>query len=100
MTAKSANRRRVLVVDDEPMVTDWLKMVIEQAQRTPPFEVRAVAVGARAVELFRSWRPDVVLLSLVMPDIVGIALLKQFNAIDTTSDMNCIYDVGPITIEL
>ena len=42
-------RKRVLVVDDEPMVTDWLKMVIEQAERTPPYEVRSAAVGSRAV---------------------------------------------------
>jgi DNA-binding NtrC family response regulator len=97
MTAKSANRRRVLVVDDEPMVTDWLKMVIEQAQRTPPYEVRAVAVGARAVELFRSWRPDVVLLDLVLPDIDGIALLRQLKAIDPSPEMIVISGVGTIT---
>ena len=77
MSAKSPNRRRILVVDDEPMVTDWLKMVIEQAERVPGYEVRAAAVGSRAVEIFRSWRPDVVLLDLVLPDIDGIALLRQ-----------------------
>ena len=97
MTAKSANRRRVLVVDDEPMVTDWLKMVIEQAQRTPPYEVRAVAVGGSAVELFRSWRPDVVLLDLVLPDIDGIALLRQLKAIDPSPEMIVISGVGTIT---
>src|SRR5687767_15955848 len=97
MTVKSANRRRVLVVDDEPMVTDWLKMVIEQAQRTPPYEVRAVAVGVRAVDLFRSWRPDVVLLDLVLPDIDGIALLRQLKAIDPSPEMIVISGVGTIT---
>ena len=74
---------RILVVDDEPMVTDWLKMVIEQAERTPPYEVRSAAVGSRAVEMFKSWRPDVVLLDLVLPDIDGIALLRQLKAIDS-----------------
>src|SRR5687767_7604646 len=97
MTAKSANRRRVLVVDDEPMVTDWLKMVIEQAERTPPYEVRAAAVGTRAVELFRTWRPDVVLLDLVLPDIDGIALLRQLKAIDPSPEMIVISGVGTIT---
>jgi DNA-binding NtrC family response regulator len=97
MTAKSANRRRVLVVDDEPMVTDWLKMVIEQAERTPPYEVRSAAVGARAVEMFRSWRPDVVLLDLVLPDIDGIALLRQLKVIDPAPEMIVISGVGTIT---
>src|SRR5688572_3029397 len=68
MSAKSPSRRRVLVVDDEPMVTDWLKMVIEQAERVPGYEVRAAAIGSRGIEIFRAWRPDVVLLDLVLPD--------------------------------
>jgi DNA-binding NtrC family response regulator len=94
---KSANRCRVLVVDDESMVTDWLKMVIEQAATAPGYEVRAAAVGSRAVELFRSWRPDVVLLDLVLPDIDGIALLRQLKAIDPGPEMIVISGVGTIT---
>jgi DNA-binding NtrC family response regulator len=94
---KSANRCRVLVVDDEPMVTDWLKMVIEQGGASPGYEVRAAAVGSRAVEIFRSWRPDVVLLDLVLPDIDGIALLRQLKAIDDAPEMIVISGVGTIT---
>ena len=94
---KSANRRRVLVVDDEPMVTDWLKMVLEQGASAPGYEVRAVAVGSRAVEVFRLWRPDVVLIDLVLPDIDGIALLRQLKAIDEAPEMIVISGVGTIT---
>ncbi|HEX8031117.1 MAG TPA: sigma-54 dependent transcriptional regulator [Vicinamibacterales bacterium] len=94
---KSANRCRVLVVDDEPMVTEWLKMVIEQGGAPPGYEVRTAAIGSRAVELFRSWRPDVVLLDLVLPDIDGIALLRQLKAIDETPEMIVISGVGTIT---
>ena len=79
------------------MVTDWLKMVIEQAERTPPYEVRAAAVGSRAVEMFKVWRPDVVLLDLVLPDIDGIALLRQLKAIDSSPEMIVISGVGTIT---
>ena len=94
---KSANRRRVLVVDDEPMVTDWLKMVVEQGATAPGYEVRAAAIGSRAVEIFRSWRPDVVLIDLVLPDIDGIALLRQLKAIDEAPEMIVISGVGTIT---
>lgn len=96
-SAKPANRRRVLVVDDEPMVIDWLKMVVEQADHTPGYEVRAAAVGSRAIELFKSWRPDVVLLDIVLPDIDGIALLRQLKAIDPSPEMIVISGVGTIT---
>jgi DNA-binding NtrC family response regulator len=96
-SVKAANRRRVLVVDDEPMVTDWLKMVIEQAANGTAYEVRAAAVGSRASEIFRSWHPDVVLLDLVLPDIDGIALLRQLKAIDPAPEMIVISGVGTIT---
>ena len=94
---KSAHRRRVLVVDDEAMVTDWLKAVIEQHDGSPGYEVRAALAGARAVEIFRAWRPDVVLIDLVLPDIDGIALLRQLKAIDDTPEMIVISGVGTIT---
>ena len=94
---KSTNRRRVLVVDDEPMVTDWLKMVVEQAGRSPGYEVRTAAVGSRALEIFRSWRPDVVLLDIVLPDVDGIELLRQLKAIDAAPEMIMISGVGTIT---
>jgi DNA-binding NtrC family response regulator len=95
---KSAQRRRVLVVDDEPMVTDWLKMIIEQAGNgNGGYEVRSAAVGSRAMEIFRTWRPDVVLLDIVLPDIDGIELLRQLKAIDPSPEMIVISGVGTIT---
>jgi DNA-binding NtrC family response regulator len=54
-------------------------------------------VGSLAVELFKSWRPDVVLLDLVLPDIDGIALLRQLKAIDSSPEMIVISGVGTIT---
>ena len=95
---KSATRRRVLVVDDEPMVTDWLKMIIEQAGNgTGGYEVRAAAIGSRATEIFRAWRPDVVLLDIVLPDVDGIELLRQLKTIDPAPEMIVISGVGTIT---
>jgi DNA-binding NtrC family response regulator len=95
---KSAIRRRVLVVDDEPMVTDWLKMIIEQAGNgSCPYEVRSAAIGSRAIDIFRAWKPDVVLLDIVLPDVDGIALLRQLKSIDPTPEMIVISGVGTIT---
>ncbi len=93
----SPRSRRVLVVDDEPAVTDWLKMVIEQAPAGPAaYEVRSASVGARAAEVFRSWKPDVVLLDLVLPDVDGIELLRRLKAIDAGPEVIVISGVGTI----
>jgi len=84
----------VLVVDDEPMVTDWLKMVVEQAPGD--YEVRTASHGARAEELFQSWRPAVVLLDLLLPDTDGIALLRKMKSLDPGPQIIVISGQGTI----
>ena len=71
-------RRRVLVVDDEPAMTEWLRIVIE----AEGYEVRSALIGARGEELFRQWRPDVVVTDLELPDTDGIALLRRLKEVD------------------
>jgi DNA-binding NtrC family response regulator len=89
-------RKRVLVVDDEPLVTDWLKMVIEQAPGPPGYEVRVASHGGRAEELFQSWRPAVVLLDLLLPDADGIDLLRKMKALDPNPEVIVISGQGTI----
>jgi DNA-binding NtrC family response regulator len=94
--AERRQRKRVLVVDDEPLVTDWLKMVIEQAPAEPGYEVRSASHGVRAEELFRSWRPAVVLLDLLLPDTDGIDLLRKMKLIDANPEVIVISGQGTI----
>ena len=67
-------RKKVLAIDDEPSMTEWLKMVLEQAG----YEVRTALIGARGEELFKTWRPDAVLTDMMLPDIDGIQLVRRF----------------------
>jgi len=72
-------------------------MVMEQGPSAVQYDVRSAPTGARAEEIFRSWRPDVVLLDLVLPDIDGIALLRQMKSIDSSPELIVISGVGTIT---
>ena len=74
----SKRRKRVLAIDDEPAMTDWLRLVLE----AEGYEVRTALIGTRGEELFRQWRPDVVLTDLALPDVDGIVLLKRLEEID------------------
>ena len=96
MPEPARRRRRVLVVDDEPMMTEWLKMVIEQLPGPPGYEVRVAGIGTRGEELYESWRPDVVLLDLLLPDIDGIALLTRLKAIDPAPEVIVISGQGTV----
>ena len=58
--------------------------------------MRAASHGARAEELFQSWRPAVVLLDLLLPDTDGIALLRKMKAIDPSPEVIVISGQGTI----
>jgi two-component system response regulator MprA len=58
---------RVLVVDDDPSIREVLISALEDEG----YEVRAAPDGAVALELLESWRPDVILLDLMMPNVDG-----------------------------
>ncbi len=60
-------------MDDDLETTEWLQQLFESRG----YEVRT-ANDARTSELLcELWRPDVVLLDLVMPDVEGVSLLRR-----------------------
>src|SRR3982751_2454015 len=93
-TATSApkRRRRVLAIDDEPAMTEWLKMVIE----ADGYEVRTALIGKRGEEIFKQWRPDVVVTDLMLPDVDGIHLLRRLKEIDNWPEVIVISGNGTV----
>ncbi|MFJ9346391.1 response regulator transcription factor [Streptomyces sp. NPDC101237] len=63
---------RVLVVDDEPDVTDVLSAVMSGEG----WQVRTAADGAGALEAAREFRPDAVILDWMLPDQDGLQVLR------------------------
>src|SRR5499425_3316212 len=76
MTLK--RKKRVLAIDDEPAMTEWLKILLEHAG----YEVRTALIGTRGEELFRTWKPDAVVTDMLLPDVDGIELVRRFKATD------------------
>ena len=66
---------RILIVDDERMISEWMQYCIE---KHPDCQVVGCAKnGEEALELFRKMTPDVVFTDIKMPVMDGIELLKQ-----------------------
>jgi len=55
--------KRVLIADDEPNIVASLEFLMEQAG----YEVKLAANGQEALDLVASFRPDLVLLDVMMP---------------------------------
>jgi two-component system OmpR family response regulator len=67
---------RVLVVDDEPSLAELLSSVL----RYEGWDVRTAATGASAVRTARQFKPDAVILDVMLPDFDGLEVLKRLRA--------------------
>jgi two-component system OmpR family response regulator len=64
---------RVLVVDDEATLAELLTMAL----RYEGWEVRSAGDGIGAVRIARDFRPDAVVLDMMLPDIDGLEVLRR-----------------------
>ncbi|MGW2177666.1 response regulator transcription factor [Streptomyces sp. NPDC001732] len=67
---------RVLVVDDEPDLAE----VVTGALRYEGWEVRSAGTARAALHEARAFRPDAVVLDLMLPDRDGLAVLRELRA--------------------
>jgi len=66
-------KRRVLIVDDEPNIVTALEFLLERRG----YEVRVATNGEEAVALVESFRPDVMLLDVMMPKRSGYEVCQR-----------------------
>ncbi|MGO2847082.1 MAG: response regulator transcription factor [Microbacterium gubbeenense] len=64
---------RVLVVDDEQMLTDLLSMAL----RMEGWDVRTAASGFEALDAVKEYSPDALVLDIMMPDLDGMSVLQR-----------------------
>ena len=67
---------RVLVVDDEPSIAD----TIVTALSYEGFAVESAADGRTALALVEEFRPDLVVLDVMLPDVDGISIARRLRA--------------------
>ncbi|RUW49058.1 response regulator [Mesorhizobium sp. M1A.F.Ca.ET.072.01.1.1] len=65
---------RILYVDDEDDIREIAQMSLELE---PEFEVRSSASGISALTDAADWRPDLILLDVMMPDMDGPETLRR-----------------------
>jgi DNA-binding response OmpR family regulator len=64
---------KILVVDDEPVVTE----VMERYLRREGFEVATAKDGDEALRLDKEWKPDLVVLDLMLPKVDGLEVCRS-----------------------
>jgi len=72
--------RKIMVVEDDSNISDLIRMYLEKEG----FDVRAAYDGGAAVETFREWHPDLVLLDIMLPVMDGWAVCAKIRETDKT----------------
>ncbi|GAA3050872.1 response regulator transcription factor [Actinokineospora globicatena] len=67
---------RVLVVDDEPTLAELVTLAL----RYEGWDVRSALDGSSAVRVAREFKPDAVVLDVMLPDFDGIEVLRRLRA--------------------
>jgi len=76
MTGTRTSERRVLVVEDEPDLTELLTFNLQAGG----YRVETANTGARALAEIDTFLPDVVLLDLMLPDMLGTEICRRIRA--------------------
>ncbi|HWZ45073.1 MAG TPA: response regulator transcription factor [Candidatus Saccharimonadales bacterium] len=73
MSREHPERKRILVVDDEPQITKVLRTSLSARG----YDVRVAADGESAMDTFHDFQPDMIITDLSMPHVDGIELCRK-----------------------
>lgn len=76
-------QRHVLVVDDDPLILEVLRTVLDLEE----FRVTTVEDGGRALDILRGDPPDVAVIDVMMPGIDGLEVCRRIKADPATAGL-------------
>lgn len=76
MSSEPAQPLKVLIADDE----ENIRRVLETRLKLHGYAVAAAENGAKAMELFHAFRPDLAVVDVMMPELDGFAVTEQIRA--------------------
>lgn len=82
------SRARILYVDDDPDICAIAGLSLEL---DPGFEVRLCGSGSEALATVETWRPDLVLLDAMMPQMDGPETLARLRQDEATATIPIVF---------
>ena len=73
-----SNEKRILVIEDEDHIADGLKLNLE----LKGYSVRIAPDGIVALQDWKEWRPDLIVLDIMLPGIDGLSVLRNIRLED------------------
>jgi CheY-like chemotaxis protein len=83
---KTGKRRKILVIDDEPDIAVYLRLLLENHG----YDVVAASDGQQGFELAKREAPDLVCLDIMMPRKTGVTLYQEIKTDPDLKHLPCI----------
>ena len=83
--------RKVLVVDNEPIIGLLIKRGLELRKN---YAVSVCTDSRKALQVIKEQRPDIILIDVNMPELSGPELVLQLESDETTRRIPCVYMTG------
>ena len=93
---EDVGRRKILVVDDDPEIVELMVDVLDRDGR---FEVRTASSGYDAGVLTQEFRPDLMILDYMLPDVNGNVVCKTIRQNSAFGHMKIVIVSGVINQE-
>jgi len=87
-------KTKILVVDDEERLTKMVKLNLEQ---TGDYEIRTENLATNALNAAREFKPDLIILDIMMPDISGDVVAQQLLDDEELNDIKIIFLTALVT---
>ncbi|MCH8847064.1 MAG: response regulator [Proteobacteria bacterium] len=87
-------KTKILVVDDEERLTKMVKLNLEQ---TGDYEIRTENLATNALNAAREFKPDLIILDIMMPDISGDVIAQQLLDDEELNDIKIIFLTALVT---
>jgi two-component system alkaline phosphatase synthesis response regulator PhoP len=87
MSSKTSTLHRILVVDDDPDITELLSYNLKKEN----YDVRTANDGKSAIEVAKEFEPELIILDIMMPELDGIETGRQLREIEPLKKAYLLY---------
>ena len=91
--ALESGKRKALIVDDDPELVELIRDVLDADGR---FEIRVASNGFDAGMMTKEYRPDIIVLDVMLPDINGKEVCQKIRSDSTMDDVRIICISGMV----
>lgn len=80
-------KKRILIVDDEPNIIVPLEFLMKQNN----YDVETATTGEAALKLIAGWKPDLILLDIMLPGMDGYEVCQKIRAEKQLNDIRIVF---------